>query len=42
MRVIEQGYKGLELLVELNLDRMISLLALGGALFLAAYIGAPQ
>ncbi len=42
MQVLERGYKGLELLVELNLDRMISLLALGGALFLAAYLGTPQ
>ena len=42
MQVIERGYKGLELLVELNLDRLIALLALGGALFLAAYIGAPH
>lgn len=40
MQAIQRGFKGLELLVELNLDRMISLLALGGALFLAAYIGA--
>ena len=42
MQVLEKGYKGLELLVELNLDRMIALLALTGALFLAAYIGAPH
>ena len=42
MRIIEQGYKGLELLVELNLDRMIAVLALGGALFLAAFLGSPQ
>ena len=42
MQTIQREVKGLELLVELNLDRMISLLALGGALFLAAYIGAPQ
>lgn len=41
MRAIQDGYKGLELLVELNLDRLIVLLALCGALFLAAYIGAP-
>jgi len=41
MQLFQTGYKGLELLVELNLDRLISLLALGGALFLAAYIGAP-
>lgn len=41
MRAIQDGYKGLELLVELNLDRLIALLALCGALFLAAYIGAP-
>lgn len=39
---MERGYRGLELLVELNLDRFISLLALGGALFLAAFLGAPS
>jgi hypothetical protein len=41
MRTFQTGYIGLELLVALNLDRLISLLALGGALFLAAYIGTP-
>ena len=40
MQAIQRSFKGLELLVELNLDRLISLLALGVALFLAAYIGA--
>jgi len=40
MQAIQNSFKGLELLMELNLDRLISLLALGGALFLAAYIGA--
>jgi len=41
MRTFQIGIKGLELLVELNLDRLIAILALGGAIFLAAYIGAP-
>jgi len=40
MQAIQHGFKGLELLVELNLDRLIFLLALGGALFLSAYVGA--
>lgn len=40
MQALQRGFKGLELLIEINLDRMISLLALGGALYLAAYIGA--
>jgi hypothetical protein len=42
MQLLSSGYKGLELLVELNVDRVIWILALGGALFLAAYIGAPH
>ena len=41
MQTLQTGYKGLELLVQLNLDRFLVPLALGGALFLAAYIGAP-
>ncbi|MGI9389059.1 MAG: hypothetical protein ACR2O1_03295 [Boseongicola sp.] len=41
MRALQTRLKGLELLIELNLSRLISILALGGALFLAAYIGAP-
>ena len=41
MQSLHEGYKGLELLVELNLDRFLVPLALGGAIFLAAYIGAP-
>ena len=39
MQLLQTGYRGLELLVELNLDRLASILALAGALFLAAYIG---
>lgn len=39
MTTLRRGYRGLELLVELNLDRFASMAALGGALFLAAYIG---
>ncbi len=41
MTTLRKGYRGLELLVELNLDRFAVILALGGALFLAAYIGTP-
>lgn len=40
MQILQRSVKGLELLFELNLDRIISLLALGCALYLAAYIGA--
>ena len=39
MQLLQTGYRGLELLVELNFDRLASILALSGALFLAAYIG---
>lgn len=41
MQTITKGYRGLELLVELNLDRFVVPLVLGGALFLAAYLGTP-
>ena len=39
MQTLEKGYRGLELLVQLNLDRLFVLGALSGALFLAAYVG---
>lgn len=42
MQLLRRGIEGLELLVELNLDRFIACLALGGALFLAAYLGSPN
>ncbi len=42
MQTINRSLRGLELLVELNLDRVFVLAALFGALFLAAYIGTPQ
>lgn len=38
MVVIRNGYRGLELLVQLNLDRVLVGFALGGALYLAAYL----
>ncbi|MEM7753546.1 MAG: hypothetical protein AAF230_09045 [Pseudomonadota bacterium] len=38
MVVLKKGFRGLELLVQLNLDRVLVGLALGGALFLAAYL----
>lgn len=38
MQTLERGYRGLWLLVELNLDRAFTVLALSGALFLAGYI----
>ncbi|MDD9923004.1 MAG: hypothetical protein OXQ92_12100 [Boseongicola sp.] len=42
MQTLHRGYKALELLSVLNLDRALALLVLGGALFLAAYVGTPQ
>lgn len=39
MHTLQKGYKGLELLVEVNLDRFLIPLALAAALFLGAYIG---
>lgn len=39
MQTIQSGYRGLELLVELNLDRVFVLLALVGALLLGSYVG---
>ena len=41
MTLLRKSYNGLGLLVELNLDRFAVALALGGALFLAAYLGTP-
>lgn len=41
MQTIQRGYRGLGLLFEVNLDRLLVLIALGSALFLAAYIGTP-
>lgn len=41
MTTLRKSYDGLGLLVELNLDRFAVVLALGGALFLAAYLGSP-
>ena len=41
MQTIQRGYRGLGLLVEINLDRLLVLGALASALFLAAYIGSP-
>ncbi len=38
MAVLRRGYRGLELLVQLNIDRVFVGLALGGALYLAAYL----
>ena len=38
MAVLKKGYRGLELIVQLNLDRLFVGLALGGALYLAAYL----
>lgn len=39
MQTLHNGYKGLKLLVMLNLDRAFMLGALACALFLAAYVG---
>lgn len=41
MHTLTQGYRGLELLVVLNFDRLAVLAALGGAMVFAAYIGTP-
>lgn len=38
MAVLRKSYRGLELLVQLNLDRVFVGLAMGGALYLAAYL----
>ena len=38
MTVLKKGYRGLELLVLLNLDRVLVGLSLGGALYLAAFL----
>ena len=42
MRLLQRGYKGMELLVELNLDRIIALMVLFGALGFAAFVGTPN
>lgn len=39
MHTIENGYRGLSLLMLLNLDRVLYILALAGALALGAWIG---
>jgi hypothetical protein len=36
---IKDGMRGLGLLVQLNTDRVIAVLVLVGALFLASYVG---
>jgi len=41
MTLLRKSYTGLGLLVELNFDRFAVVLALGSALFLAAYLGTP-
>lgn len=41
MPALKKGYRGLELLVQINLDRMMMAVAIGGALFLAAWLGTP-
>lgn len=41
MTLLRKSYTGLGLLVELNFDRFAVAFALGGALFLAAYLGSP-
>lgn len=38
MAVLKKSMHGLELLVQLNLDRVFVGLAMGGALYLAAYL----
>ena len=41
MQMLEKGYKGLGLLVEVNLDRFIFPVAICAAICLGAYIGSP-
>lgn len=41
MQILQSGYRGIELLVELNFDRAIALVVLASALLLGAYIGHP-
>lgn len=41
MQTLQKGYRGLGLLVELNRDPALVLLALTGALLLGAYLGTP-
>jgi len=38
---LKKGYRGLGLLIEINLDRLFVALALGGALYVAAWFGTP-
>jgi len=39
MQMLQTGYRGLELLVELNLDRIAAIFVLATAIFLSAYVG---
>ncbi|SMX34950.1 hypothetical protein [Actibacterium lipolyticum] len=39
MQTISNGYRGLSLLLDLNLDRLFSVVAIGGALMAGAYLG---
>ncbi len=39
MQLLRRGYKGMELLVELNFDRIVALMVLFGALYFAAFVG---
>ena len=39
MQLLQIGYRGLELLVELNVDRLAAVLVLATAIFMAAYLG---
>lgn len=41
MQMLQKGYKGLGLLVEVNLDRFLIPLALCVAICLGAYFGSP-
>ena len=39
MHTLHAGYRGLGLLVMINLDRLLSVLAIAGALYLGAFLG---
>ena len=41
MQTLQNGYRGLRVLMMLNWDRALALLTLIAALMLAAYVGTP-
>ena len=39
MQTLSSGYRGLSLLLDLNLDRLFTVAAIGGSLMAGAYLG---